>query len=688
MKEKNIQELAKRMGLVTVEDMCQYTIAQLVVKIANKVNELVDEVWRFETDVQEILKTQNENIQYLLGEGLHLEVENIFDGWVQDGTFDTLLNQSALKSVNDRIDETNAQLSDKFISVKNFGAVGDGLTYDDDAINEAYKKASELRTSLFFPSGTYRTKTTLVFNKQVDIKMRGMIQQDKGLNLPIVVLGGDTGELIKNINCCIKARRNPDGDFDNADWTSVNNTAVIVKNIQNSTINVEEASYCTVGVELLGDYSSLSYSTINFNNITNNKVGVKFSVNGNKEDMAFVTELTLNGGRITKNKTLNINHTNFGVVASVTKDQHMIDNIKWYNPCFELQKYGVDDEHENIVFDLTYCNSFKVVNFRAEKIKSDFLAYLTKCIDVELIPGALYDSPRSIKFNEIAGWEEKNKLKNKIVGYDKEQELVNIDVINSLFYERKKYGSDNINRKIMLKYPLLSVNFDYKSSIASPHNFTYETIDAERDVLTNRGFRLLANKANQTNIGVKIITNGHKYYKLETNSCQAIAVLCYNSEGTYLSPTDSEKYAYFYHSNIEDFNGNKVLITKGDTYEDAKKYPQKEVEIIITSDSVASFIVLLVGNDKNTSSDYVSVFKVKAVYINGEVDNTANPSVDCGDYLCKPFPSQDSKPVGYGVWGEIIYNSSASYGQDIGWFCMKSGEDDSVWRSIGKIGDE
>ena len=111
MKEKNIQELAIRMGLITVEDMCQYTIAQLVVKIANKVNELVDEVWRFESDVQEILKTQNENIQYLLGEGLHLEVENIFDGWVQDGTFDTLINQSALKKVNERIDETNAQLS-------------------------------------------------------------------------------------------------------------------------------------------------------------------------------------------------------------------------------------------------------------------------------------------------------------------------------------------------------------------------------------------------------------------------------------------------------------------------------------------------------------------------------------------------------------------------------------------------
>ena len=113
MKEKNIRELAKRMGLITVEDMCQYTIAQLVVKIANKVNELVDEVWRFETDVQEILKTQNEKIQYLLTEGLHSEIINLFMEWVNNGTFDKLINQTLLKSVNNRIDETSVRLSNE-----------------------------------------------------------------------------------------------------------------------------------------------------------------------------------------------------------------------------------------------------------------------------------------------------------------------------------------------------------------------------------------------------------------------------------------------------------------------------------------------------------------------------------------------------------------------------------------------
>lgn len=113
VKEKNIRELAQRMGLISVENMCQYTIAQLVYMVANKVNELIDEVGQFESDILETVKTQNENIQYLLGEGLNLEVENIFNGWIQDGTFDTLINQTALKKVNERIGETNAQLSTK-----------------------------------------------------------------------------------------------------------------------------------------------------------------------------------------------------------------------------------------------------------------------------------------------------------------------------------------------------------------------------------------------------------------------------------------------------------------------------------------------------------------------------------------------------------------------------------------------
>ena len=108
---EKLQNLAVSLQWVTVEDMKRYTLPQLVTMIANKMNELINEVSRFEDMVFENVKNQNEKIQYLLGEGLHLEVCEVFSGWMNDGTFDTLINHSVLKSVNERIDETNTQLS-------------------------------------------------------------------------------------------------------------------------------------------------------------------------------------------------------------------------------------------------------------------------------------------------------------------------------------------------------------------------------------------------------------------------------------------------------------------------------------------------------------------------------------------------------------------------------------------------
>lgn len=157
---EKIQNLAVSLQLVTVEDMRKHSLPQLVTMIANKLNELMNEVHRFETDVIEMVETQNEHIQYLLGEGLHLEVATVFEGWLEDGTFDTLINQTALKQVNDRIDETNAQLSivnsnHLSLSVKDFGAVGDGMTDDTLAFQNAIDTAIELSKTLFIPTGVY-----------------------------------------------------------------------------------------------------------------------------------------------------------------------------------------------------------------------------------------------------------------------------------------------------------------------------------------------------------------------------------------------------------------------------------------------------------------------------------------------------------------------------------------------------
>ena len=250
MKEKNIRELAKRMGLITVENMCQYTIVQLVVMVANKVNELVDEVWRFETDVQEILKTQNDKIQYLLGEGLHLEVENIFDVWLQDGTFDTLINQTALKKVNERIDETNAQLSESkkklvYVNLKDFGVKGDGKTDDTAKIQEVLNEYD----NIYIPKGEYIVSSTLTINKKTKILSDGNGVIKPKMTDDVIRIASENCEINVNIDGSLQKATNSSKagiviGFNGYNSQHIKLNGSYISNLKTSGIIWEQGSMC------------------------------------------------------------------------------------------------------------------------------------------------------------------------------------------------------------------------------------------------------------------------------------------------------------------------------------------------------------------------------------------------------------------------------------------------------------
>ena len=106
MKENDIRQLAMRLKLITVEDVNQYTIAQLVYAIANKVNEVISNVTLFENEV-------NENIHHLLYEGTMEDVTKIFGEWLNDGTFDRLINQTVYGELDARVTgaETDIRLA-------------------------------------------------------------------------------------------------------------------------------------------------------------------------------------------------------------------------------------------------------------------------------------------------------------------------------------------------------------------------------------------------------------------------------------------------------------------------------------------------------------------------------------------------------------------------------------------------
>ena len=129
-----IKNVAQRLGIITVEDMERYTALELIMMIANKVND------------------QNVIIQVLFDKGLISEVEQIFNEWTQDGTFDTLINQSALKEVSDRVDKTNAQLTQIVHLASDFGVIADGVTDNTNAIQSMIDKLDS-GSKIQFPNG-------------------------------------------------------------------------------------------------------------------------------------------------------------------------------------------------------------------------------------------------------------------------------------------------------------------------------------------------------------------------------------------------------------------------------------------------------------------------------------------------------------------------------------------------------
>ena len=184
MNENNIQKLALRMKLITVEDMCQYTIAQLVYMLANKVNEMISNVSEFENDIDTTVKTQNENIQYLLGEGLHLEVATIFEKWLEDGTFDELINQSALEKVNNR-------MTGLINNILSEGAKSGDESFDNAVIINRMINSMPNGGVIQIPVGKFYVKSPIILKPHITLQGVGSTTPDDGSNGSMLCLSNE-----------------------------------------------------------------------------------------------------------------------------------------------------------------------------------------------------------------------------------------------------------------------------------------------------------------------------------------------------------------------------------------------------------------------------------------------------------------------------------------------------------------
>lgn len=129
-----LKQLKQSIEEVSVYDLNVYSSMELYSRVAKKLNEVIQSFDKLGVTVSEAIIEQNNDIQYLLNEGLTNEVINKINDMVNDGTMDLIINQNVLEELNSQIKDIENIKADKSTTasiqqqINNLvlGAVGDG----------------------------------------------------------------------------------------------------------------------------------------------------------------------------------------------------------------------------------------------------------------------------------------------------------------------------------------------------------------------------------------------------------------------------------------------------------------------------------------------------------------------------------------------------------------------------------
>ena len=104
-KLNKLEDLRKSIQNVSVYDLSYHSAIECYYEVANKLNEVIQSFNDLGVSVSEVIIDQNNNIQYLLNEGLMNEVVNKINQMITDGTMDTIINHNLFSELNSQIKE-------------------------------------------------------------------------------------------------------------------------------------------------------------------------------------------------------------------------------------------------------------------------------------------------------------------------------------------------------------------------------------------------------------------------------------------------------------------------------------------------------------------------------------------------------------------------------------------------------
>lgn len=185
------------------DNTTEYTMLDLIGKLSTKINEIINSQNTLDSETKKSLQGMKDTLDYLLNQGVEIEVVKQLEKWKTDGTLDSIINKEIFTELNTELTNLTNKVNENITNVNNNisklysdsltinvkdpvqlgvpGVVMDGVTDDSKAMQTILDKLNEIKGihTIYIPSGQMLINSTLLVNfSRLNIMSNGAIVTD------------------------------------------------------------------------------------------------------------------------------------------------------------------------------------------------------------------------------------------------------------------------------------------------------------------------------------------------------------------------------------------------------------------------------------------------------------------------------------------------------------------------------